>query len=60
MCSYVGEWFDPKGTPESPAKPLGEQREAAVGNLWAAVGIYAALGLASGIVVCTHKLRGTL
>ena len=43
-----------------PPKPLSEQREAAVSNLWTAIAVYAALGLVSGIAVCTHKVRGAL
>lgn len=60
MCSYVGEWFDPKGSPGQPPQPLNEQRSAAVHSLWMAVIIYAVMAVVSGIAVCTHRIRGAL
>eukprot|EP00887_Chlorella_sp_A99_P005216 scaffold1.g5216.t1 len=58
---YVGEWFESKpATAGSAVEPLEEQREAAVKNLWVTAGVYAALGVVSGLVVCVHRIRGRL
>lgn len=59
--SYVGEWFEVKGeSPGHPPPPLHEQRATAVHSLWVAVGMYALLGVISGVAVCSHKVRGAL
>ena len=57
---YAGEWFEAKAEPGHPVEPLAEQRQLAVANLWKAVGMYAAVGVVSGVAVCVHKLRGNL
>ena len=59
LSRYVGEWFETKGE-HGPAEPLHDQRKAAVHNLWVAAGMYGAIGVLSGVMVCTHKLRGRL
>ena len=57
----MGEWFESKPAQSGgTVEPLDEQREAAVGNLWATAGVYAALAVVSGLVVGVHRLRGNL
>lgn len=57
---YAGEWFEAKPQPGHEQEPLDEQRDEVVENLWKTVGIYAATGIASGVAVLYHKMRGSL
>lgn len=59
-CSYVGEWFEPKGEGGKPPVPIADQRAAAEHGLWVAVAIYAVLLIISSLSVCLHRVRGTL
>ena len=55
-----GEWFEAKPEPGEHVEPLDEQRAEVVASLWKTVGIYAGVGVVSGIAVCLHKVRGNL
>ncbi|KAI7840780.1 hypothetical protein COHA_005518 [Chlorella ohadii] len=57
---YAGEWFEAKAQPGEHLEPLDEQRAVVVANLWKTVGIYAGVGVLSGLMVCLHKVRGNL